>query len=105
MEETRRGDLGRYQQPHAVADVVTPGEGRVDGGLRERLVHQSVKAFAQPSADRVGPFGAAVALDVDPDDPAVDRLLACDPLQRQQGEHSPCPPDFSVAGATYAADG
>jgi hypothetical protein len=53
--------------------------GGVDGGSRERVVYQPVEALTQPSTDRVGPLGAAVALDVDPDDSAVDRLSACHP--------------------------
>lgn len=46
-----RGDLGRDQQPQAVADVASPGQGRVDGGMGQRVVYQSVQALPQPSAE------------------------------------------------------
>src|SRR5947208_14035182 len=39
------------------------------------VVYQAVEALPQPGADRVRPFGAAGALDVDPDDAPVDPLL------------------------------
>jgi hypothetical protein len=44
VDETRRGDSGRDQQPHAVADVVASGEGGVDVGMGKRVVHQPVQA-------------------------------------------------------------
>ena len=75
MQQACGGDLGANEQPQTIPRVDACGEGQIDPGAGERLVDKVIEAATELFPNRIGPLGAAEALDVDSENPTIDGLI------------------------------